>query len=79
MSKKYVIRITDTIGGVRRTEYIGNGTYTVNGAKYAVLLGADIDKAKRYTSHKRAKNAIEKLKDTCENLIGSYEIEEVEQ
>lgn len=76
---KYVIKMIDSIGGISRTEYIGNSTYTINGEKYAVLVGSNIAEAKRYSSYKKAENAINKLHGSCVNLIGNFKIIEVEE
>ena len=55
------------------SDYIGNGTYHVQGEKYAVLT--DIENAKRYTSEKRAINAARKLRESCCNIEGNDKVE----
>lgn len=65
---EYIIRITYGIGtGCYLQDYIGNGTYYVQGDRYVVLT--NIENAKRYTSEKRAINALLKLSESCCNIL----------
>ncbi|SHO50172.1 hypothetical protein [Anaerocolumna xylanovorans] len=75
---KFVIRTQDSILS-NQTEYIGTGTYVVNGEKYAALVGTDISQAKRYSSYSGAENAIKKLMNSCCNVsLIKYQIIGVE-
>ena len=68
---EYVIRIKY---GRFLQDYIGNRTYRVEGAKYIVLT--NIENAKRYSSLKRATNALLKLNESCCNI--AYPIDRAE-
>ena len=75
---KYVIKTVRNPYGVR-IEYIGNGTYIFGGEKYVTLVGRDINEAKKYSSYKRAENAVQKLVESCVNMNCEYEIEQIEE
>lgn len=75
---KFIIKTLDNLMSYQ-TEYIGSGTYIVNGEKYAVVVGTDISLARRYSSYARAENSIKKLMETCCNMTNTnYEIIGVE-
>lgn len=77
---KFIVKFSNSIGGVRNIEYLGTGTYFVAGERYAVLVGNSPAAAKRYSSRARAKNAVEKLAESCVNVYLSESIiEEVEE
>lgn len=54
--------------------YVGNGTYIVDGEKYAAFV--DILKAKKYSSRERAESAANRLSESCRNLK-TYEVIEI--
>ena len=70
---KFVIKITDR--GL--INYIGKGSYRVNKERFAVLVTSEED-AKGYRSYLIAKNAYEKLRETCVNLFGDVDFIKVE-
>lgn len=72
--KYYVIKCIDF--HERYTYYVGNGSYRVNKERYAVITETE-SQAKRYKSKAIAKNAYEKLFESCVNLTLEYEIIEV--
>ena len=63
---KFIVKIKDR--GL--VNYIGNGSYRVNKERFAVLVTNE-EEAKRYRSYLIAKNAYEKLRETCVNLEGT--------
>ena len=71
---KFVVKITDR--GL--VNYIGNGSYRVNKERYAVLV-TDEEEAKRYYSYQIAKNAYERLQETCVNLEGDVDFVKVDE
>ena len=71
---KFVVKITNR--GL--TNYIGNGSYQVNKERFAVLV-SDEEQAKRYRSYKIAKNAYEKLIESCVNLKGDVDFIKVDE
>lgn len=71
---KFVVKITDR--GL--VNYIGNGSYRVYKERYAVLVSDEND-AKRYRSYLIAKNAYEKLRETCVNLEGDVGFVKVDE
>ncbi len=73
---KYIVKIRDNTG---YAYFIGDGgTYQFQGEKYAVIVESARE-AKRYTSLTRAKNAFEKLFESCVNVRGTVEFMEVDQ
>lgn len=77
---KYIIKLIYTDGGIKETDYIGNGTYVVNHNKYAVIT-QNQNEAKTYSSYKRAENAFFSMRETCYNvaLANGHEILEISQ
>ena len=71
---KFVVKITDR--GL--INYIGNGSYRVNKERFAVLVTNE-EEAKRYKSYRIAKNAYEKLLETCVNLGGDVGFVKVDE
>lgn len=56
--------------------YYTGDTYIYQGEKYAVCE-KDINKAKKYTSLKRAENAAKKMFDSIVNYV--FDVEEIER
>lgn len=71
---RFVVKITDR--GL--VNYIGNGSYRVNKERFAVLV-SDEEQAKRYKTYKIAKNAYEKLCESCFNLEGNVDFVKVDE
>lgn len=71
---RFVVKITDR----RHTYYIGNGSYRVNKERFAVLV-SDKEQAKRYKTYQIAKNAYEKLYESCVNLEGDVDFVKVDE
>lgn len=73
-SMRFVVKITDR--GL--VNYIGNGSYRVNKERFAVLV-SDEEQAKRYKTYNIAKNAYEKLTESCVNLEGDVDFVKVDE
>ena len=71
---KYVVSLHYNDKGC--CEYLKGGTYRRDGDKYACVTGLARE-AKRYCSSKKARAAVEALKDSCVNLNCDYHIWEV--
>ena len=71
---RFVVKITDR--GL--VNYIGNGSYRVNKERFAVLV-SDEEQAKRYKTYRIAKNAYEKLLESCVNLGGDVDFVKVDE
>lgn len=75
MSQSYVIKITfpcANFGGGCLSYWISKGrTFYFNKEKYACLTGR-VGDAKIYSSYQRAKNAFDKLQESCVNLDDGY-------
>ena len=71
---KFIVKIKDR--GL--VNYIGNGSYRVNKERFAVLVTNE-EEAKRYRSYLIAKNAYEKLRETCVNLEGDVDFVKVDE
>ena len=73
-SHKYIIECPYPNGIM--SYYIKDGEYTVAGERYKVITESESE-AKRYSSHKRAESAAEKMLGTFANMSASYKIVEV--
>ena len=71
---RFIVKITDR--GL--TNYIGNGSYRVNKERFAVLV-SNQEQAKRYKTYAIAKNAYQKLYESCVNLEGDVAFVKVDE
>ena len=67
---------TDTSCNVLSDGFYTGSTYIFHGEKYAIV-DRDIDKAKKYTSLKRAENAAECMLGSIANYV--FEVEEIKE
>lgn len=73
----YVLKAKPYEGRYRFSDgYYTGETYIFQGEKFAVVE-MDIDKAKKYTSLKRAENAAERMLDTIANYV--FDVEEFKE